>query len=63
MDKVVTAENSRGGLVPDAVLRIIETVRHMFDETFKDALAPLIEQVLVQSDGAFGVEGTIIIKL
>jgi hypothetical protein len=49
--------------VPGAVLRIIETVRHMFDETFKDALTPLIEQVLVQSDGAFGVEGTIIVKL
>ena len=63
MDKVVTAENSRGGLVPGAVLGIIETVRHMFDETFKDALAPLIEQVLVQGDGAFGVEGTIIVKL
>ena len=63
MDKLVTAETSRGGLVPGAVLRIIETVRHMFDETFKDALTPLIEHVLVQSDGAFGVEGTIIVKL
>ena len=63
MDEVVTAENSRGGFVPGAVLGIIETVRHMFDETFKDALAPLIEQVLVQGDGALGVQGTIIVKL